>query len=278
MPALLAPLWRWLDGGSLHPKAKLATLEPRASPTRSMRVIGAGPGRTGTASLKQALEQLGFAPCYHMFECSQLGHADRWVRALAGDTSEFEQIFDVYGFQATVDFPASVAFGELLHRYPDAKVILTSRDPRKWATSVKDTIWSTYAGERSMVLAPWKRPFQRMCTAYRSRFWFDAVGGTDQQLESDDALVAAFEAWAAHVKATVPPEKLLVFESRDGWEPLCAFLGVPVPTTPFPNVNDGAAMKAFMRARWRRYACFEVLLGCAGMIALRLALGRLRRK
>ena len=62
MPALLAPLWRWLDGGSLHPKAKLATLEPRASPTRSMRVIGAGPGRTGTASLKQALEQLTLFP------------------------------------------------------------------------------------------------------------------------------------------------------------------------------------------------------------------------
>ena len=82
--------------------------------------------------------------------------------------------------------------------------------------------------------------------------------------------MAALEKWEAHVKASVPPDNLLVFECREGWEPLCAFLGVPVPNEPFPHVNEGAAMQVFMRARWFRYAAFEVCLGGVGMLVLHL--------
>jgi len=275
--SLIAPLWRWLDGGSLHPKGQLAELQPKPFPARAMKVIGAGPGRTGTASLKRALERLGFAPCYHMFECSRLGHADNWARALeAGDVSEFEHIFDLHGFQATVDFPASVAFLELLDRYPGAKVILTTRASRGWARSVRETIWGPYAGDRSWVLAPWKSSFRRMSRAYRSRFLLDE--GANALLESEEELAVAFEKWEAHVKASVPPDRLLVFESREGWEPLCAFLGVPVPEVPFPNVNESAAMKEFMRARWLRYAVFDLCLGCAGALVLRLVMTTLRSR
>ena len=172
---MLDPLWQWADGGSFDPKKKLPQRARLETPVRSLKVIGAGPGRTGTASLKAALEELGFSPCYHMFECSKLKHEANWARALTTSTvadldKDFEEILDCYGFKATVDFPASVAFVELMARYPDAKVILTQRDPKSWARSVAETIWSRYARERSWNLALWNRPFQRMaCALMRSR-------------------------------------------------------------------------------------------------------------
>lgn len=237
-----------------------------------LEVIGAGCGRTGTASLKKALEILGH-PTYHMFEVIKNGHERKWEVALASpQTADWPGIFA--GFTATVDFPASVAYRELLAAYPNAKVILSVRDAAGWATSVRETIWSPYAGELSWVLWPWKRSFQRMTRAFRARFFGDADGGVASGAVFDPArLGARFEAWNAEVIATVPREKLLVFEAKDGWAPLCAFLGVPVPNEPYPRVNDTAEFKARVARDWRRAAALEagalLLLGALAAAALR---------
>ena len=235
-----------------------------------LEVIGAGCGRTGTKSLKDALEILGF-PCYHMFECGRLGHETKWNAALTGEQC-WDAIFD--GFRATVDFPAAVAYKELMQHYPDAKVILSVRDPSKWAASVMETIWSREAKERSLVAAPWFHSFQRMATLFRKRFFRDDDGGLSSgAIDDPQRLAALFEQWVAEVKASVPPERLLVFQASDGWKPLCAFLGVPEPAVPFPRVNDSAVMKQRITKRWRLCAAADaaVLVGAlmVGVVALR---------
>lgn len=238
-----------------------------------LEVIGAGCGRTGTASLKKALETLGY-PCYHMFEVVKNQHEPKWERALsAPKNADWQGIFE--GFRATVDFPASVAYEELMAAYPDAKVILSVRDAPGWAKSVLDTIWSPYAGELSYVQAPFRRSFQRMCTAFRKRFFEDEDGGVASGAIGDEAaLAAAFEAWNAKVIATVPKERLLVFRASDGWGPLCAFLGVPEPKEPYPRVNDTPAFKAFISKSWWTAAAIEagvlvLAAGCVAALALR---------
>lgn len=239
-----------------------------------LQVIGAGCGRTGTASLKKALEILGH-PTYHMFEVVKNGHEAKWEAALASpETADWEAIFA--GFTATVDFPASVAYPELIAKYPNAKVILSIRDAPGWAKSVSETIWSPYSGELSWVLWPTKAGFQRMTRAFRARFFGDADGGVASGAIFDPKrLEERFEAWNAQVIANVPKEKLLVFQAKDGWEPLCAFLGVPVPDEPYPRVNDTAEFKARIHKEWRRCALLEVgVLALAGA----LVVGAMRRK
>eukprot|EP00908_Phaeocystis_cordata_P006326 Transcript_16945.p3 GENE.Transcript_16945~~Transcript_16945.p3 ORF type:complete len:143 (-),score=63.89 Transcript_16945:294-722(-) len=139
-----------------------------------------------------------------------------------------------------------------------------------------DTIWSPYAGELSWVIAPFRRDFQAMGRAFRARFFGDADGGVASGAVRDAARLAErFEAWNARVVATVPPERLLVFRAADGWGPLCAFLGVPEPDEPYPRVNDTAAFKAMVGARWRRAAALEagalllLAAGALGVLALR---------
>ena len=119
----------------------------------------------------------------------------------------------------------------------------------------------------------------RAADAMRRKFFKDETGGTDAQIEDEDFMAAAFERWAAHVKASVPAERLLVFRAKDGWEPLCAFLGVPVPSTPYPNVNEGAGFKEYLHTRWRRYAAINALCAAAAAAAaaaLGAAVRRLR--
>lgn len=190
----------------------------------TLKIIGAGMGRTGTASLKVALEQLGVGPCYHMSEVlARPDHVGLWTGVAAGEP-HFERIFD--GFQATVDFPACIYWRELVKLYPEAKVILSVRDPEAWFQSTQETI----LGERwwNFVLSG---PFGGMCNATILPF----LGG---DVHDHDRLIEVFNAHVAAVKAEVPPEKLLVFQARDGWAPLCAFLDVPVPDIPYPHVNS----------------------------------------
>mmetsp|Transcript_72620 Transcript_72620/g.121147 ORF Transcript_72620/g.121147 Transcript_72620/m.121147 type:complete len:251 (-) Transcript_72620:189-941(-) len=234
----------------------------------SLSIIGAGCGRTGTLSLKQALELLGF-PCYHMFECGRLGHASLWCRALTGSPSSqrgaWQDIFA--GFYATVDFPAATAYEELMAHYPNAKVILTVRDPNKWAKSVTETIWSGKSKELSWLVAPWFPSFQRMARAYRARFFNDSDGGiASGAIKEQTTLAEKFNEWNTKVKATVPPDRLLVFEVSDGWEPLCKFLGVPVPEVPYPQVNDTAEMKRRIIRRW--WICAAANAAIVGVITV----------
>jgi hypothetical protein len=187
-------------------------------------IIGAGLGRTGTLSLKLALEQIGFGPCYHMVEVfSNPARPDDWIKAADGQL-EWETLFE--GYAATVDYPGCVFWRELAERYPAAKVILTVRDPVEWFESTQSTIFS-------------RRNVDRLAASPISRF-FDKTVKRDygDRLHDRDFMVDQFRRHNAAVEREIPAERLLVYEVSQGWEPLCAFLGVAVPGTPFPRANS----------------------------------------
>jgi hypothetical protein len=206
----------------------------------AMRLIGAGLPRTATLTQKTALEMLGVGPCYHMVNVlGDLDQVELWMDALAGK-ARWDEIFA--GFQSTVDWPGGFFYEELMEVYPDAPVLLSVRDARAWAKSAHDTIWSVRHGESLMRLlssawgevdAKWAR-FLEMVDAM---LW-TGQGTFANGHASEEALAAGMEAFNERVKRTVPAERLLVWEPKDGWEPLCAALDVPVPSEPLPHVND----------------------------------------
>lgn len=193
-----------------------------------MRVIGAGLGRTGTYSLKAALERLGFGPCYHMETVLQARpqRVPHWNHALAGK-ADWVTVYD--GFNSAVDWPTAAFCSELNIAWPEARFILSTRSPESWAASYGSTIAKLVAGR---VNAP--EPMQA---------WLDMVHSVTARCAvhdnmSETALAHAFIAHEAAVKSAIPAERLLVFEVKEGWGPLCAFLGVEAPDEPFPRTND----------------------------------------
>lgn len=208
-----------------------------------MQVIGSGFGRTGTRSTKDALEVLGFGPCYHMEEViKRPRHARAWLDRAEGRPVDWRELFDGWG--STVDFPASVVWEELLDAFPDAKVLHTVRDPHDWWESTIETIATS--GER---VDPWlRRTVPAVDTPFRLNELLVWDGVFDGRIHDRDHAVSVFEQWTAHVVDTVPADRLLVFDVSDGWEPLCEFLGVPVPDVPYPRRNDRAEMRRVLRA------------------------------
>jgi hypothetical protein len=200
----------------------------------TLKVIGAGLGRTGTMSLKLALERLGLGRCYHMVEVFQIPEAvGQWTDVGEGRGADWETIFA--GYSATVDWPAATYWRELADRYPDAKVILTHRDPKAWFRSTQQTIFA-----QGMEAAD-QGPFSRMAGA--------VVGSMfDGRLHDEDHVIAVFNAHNEAVKRAIPPERLLVYEVSEGWAPLCAFLGVAVPDEPMPKTNSTEEFQARLRA------------------------------
>jgi hypothetical protein len=197
----------------------------------ALKVIGAGLGRTGTLTLKTALEMLGFGPCHHMVEV--LANPEQvpfWNRAADGEPVEWEDVFG--GYNAMVDWPGCHFYAELAERYPDAKVVLSKRDPERWYESMSETILKSMAqmGFEQHKAVPADHPM-RFGGVIISQQTFDFDYGKDN-------VIAAFERHVENVRKTIPPERLLEFEAADGWEPLCAFLGVPVPDEPFPRTNS----------------------------------------
>jgi hypothetical protein len=201
-----------------------------------MKVIGAGFGRTGTMSLKVALEELGFGPCYHMIEVFEHpGHVPLWEAATRGEPIDWQQIFGEY--QAAVDWPTAAFYDRLMKVYPDAKVLLSIRDPQEWYESTKHTIYTTID-----VLAP--TPMLRMVTKL---VWEQTFGGN---FEDRRYAIEVFKRHNEEVKERVPPERLLVYEVKEGWKPLCAFLGVGKPKEkPFPRLNDTETFRQMIRQR-----------------------------
>lgn len=194
-----------------------------------LKVVGAGYGRTGTASLKLALERLDLAPCHHMSEV--LPNPDRvalWTRIgngeAAADPTLWDRAFD--GYNATVDWPGATHWRALMRHYPGAKIILSRRDAGRWFDSVNATILKP---EVNAALA--RTPMGPMLERNIWRLF-------DNRLDDRDHMIACFERHCEEVVRAVPPERLLVFEAKDGWGPLCAFLGAPVPDEPFPHVNS----------------------------------------
>lgn len=222
-----------------------------------IKVIGAGLPRTGTTSMQAALERLGFAPCYHMAEVmTHPDHVDRWLEAAAGKVrtrEDWDRVFEG-GYQAAVDWPASHYWRELADAYSEGKVVLTVRDPRTWYPSIRMLLSGENFPDPSGMPEQARQLFttmQRMRPALdqmgRALFGADWTFGGD--MGGEDLVVAAFNRHVETVKQSVPADRLLVFDVREGWEPLCAFLGVDVPAgEPFPHLNDAESMRrAFER-------------------------------
>jgi len=192
----------------------------------ALKVIGAGLGRTATFSLKFALEHLGFGPCYHMSEvfAGARRNVPLWLDVTAGKP-DWDAVFD--GFHSTTDYPACSYWRELSAYWPEAKVVLTVRDPDSWFDSVSETIFSE-AMQGSLAGSPVEAMMEGVI--------FDHFGGGD--IRDRAFMTEWFVRWNQEVVDTLPGERLLVFSPKQGWEPLCAFLGVPVPDIPFPRVNS----------------------------------------
>lgn len=194
----------------------------------TLQVIGAGLGRTGTYSLKLALNQLGFGPCHHMEEVLQQMpvQVPLWLAAAKG-RADWAAIYD--GYDSAVDWPTASFYRELNNAYPAAKFVLTVRSVESWVQSFSDTIYKLMAGREH---APKEmQSWLEMGEAVLGKAGF--VDGLDTA-----ALTKAFNAHNDAVKAVVPATQLLVYQVRDGWEPLCAFLGKAVPPDIFPRTND----------------------------------------
>jgi hypothetical protein len=190
-----------------------------------LEVIGAGLGRTATFSMKFALEHLGFGPCYHMSEvfAGARRNIPLWLDVVNGNP-DWDTIFD--GYQSATDYPACTYWRELAEHYPDAKVVLTVRDPDSWFDSVSQTIFSEQM-QGSLAGSPAEIMMRGVV--------FDAFG--DRM--SDQAFMTNwFERRNQNVIDSLPPKRLLVYSPKEGWAPLCSFLGVPVPDGPFPRVNS----------------------------------------
>jgi hypothetical protein len=193
----------------------------------ALSVIGAGVGRTGTKSLQLALERLGFGPCYHMHEVFNhlATHVPLWDRAARGHEVDWDSLFE--GYRSAVDFPVASFYRELAGYYPEAKVVLTVRDSERWFQSFSDTIMYGLSQPLPDNLAAWG--------AMARKVIFERVFMRDTSNKAH--MIECYRRHNEEVQRTIPPERLLVYEVSQGWEPLCAFLGVWVPDEAFPKVN-----------------------------------------
>jgi hypothetical protein len=216
-----------------------------------VKVIGAGFGRTGTMSLKVALETLGFDPCYHMTEVfAHPEHTGFWISAWREEPADWDGVLGEY--EAAVDWPACTFYEELMERHPDAKVILSVRDPERWYESVRNTIYEL------SVITP-RHPIYRIGYKLVSFFVFRGSGNVDLadeiiwqgtfdgRFEDKRHAIEVFERHSAEVQRRVPGDRLLIYDVKSGWGPLCEFLGVEEPDEPFPRTNDMAEMRHNIR-------------------------------
>ena len=204
-------------------------------------VIGAGLGRTGTLSLRNALSILYGKPVYHMSEVRKQGHARLWIAAQHGSDDALREILK--GYPGAVDFPVCAYFDRLMQMYPKAKIILTIRNtPEEWAKSARETILANH---------PMQISLPGLVYSYSSRDSLDfrrmlsgVLFGSFNDPRNEQELTDFYRKWNERVLATVPKERLLVFNVTEGWAPLCAFLNKPIPQgLPFPRVNDSKSFQ-----------------------------------
>jgi len=232
----------------------------------ALQVIGAGFGRTGTTSLKAALEQLGFSKCHHMEEVMKSGAQVRFWQTLSdGGEVAWDEVFD--GFQSSCDWPSCSYWEELHHHYPDAKIVLTVRDETRWYESVLETIYPA-----TFLLPGWLEwlvpPLARLNKMIVASIWNGVFGG---RFEDREHALQVYRDHIARVKATAPPDRLLVFEAKDGWAPLCSFLNVAVPENDYPHLNDAAQIRRLIRAvRALGWLSLALLLGGFGTLLIRV--------
>ena len=206
----------------------------------ALEIIGPGFGRTGTSSLKTALEHLGYGPAHHMFEVrdnpAQLPH---WQALARREQPDWNTVFA--GYRSQCDWPGARFWRELADFYPDAKVVLTVRDPDEWYDSMQATIMRLMAA-RGSIADPHLGGLVNMGGVLIEMDEFDG------RVTDRDYAIGKFNKRIADVKATIPSSRLLVFNVQEGWEPLCKFLGCDVPAISFPKLNSS---RQFTETEWK---------------------------
>ena len=202
-----------------------------------MKVFGAGFGRTGTMSLKFALEKLRIGPCYHMREVvSRPSHIKLWYDISRGEHPNWNRLFS--GFNSAVDFPVCLFYKQLINIFPEAKFILTLRDFDTWYISTANTIYKVPS-----ILPDWFEkvvyPIRMFIVMQVNLIW---VGLFKNNFSDRDSTKLVYYEHIESVKKIIPADKLLIYNVKEGWEPLCEFLDVDVPDIPFPKVNDTVEM------------------------------------
>ena len=205
----------------------------------TLKVIGAGFGRTGTLSLKEALEKLGYGPCHHMKEVFlNSEQSEYFYLASMGEKVDWDEVFKDYN--SAVDWPAAAYYKELSDKYPNAKVILGMRDANSWYDSASTTIYlmsQNFPKWIRFILPRADKLFKMIDkTVFGEPFSY--------RFEDRESTIKVFNDHVEEVKRVIPEEKLLMHSPKDGWEPLCEFLDVPIPEEPYPWVNDS---KVFAR-------------------------------
>lgn len=228
----------------------------------SLQVIGVGGPRTGTSSLKVALEILGYEKCYHMKELlNQPEQVSYWHELFASGSTDFPILFN--GYQASADFPGFLAYKALLQQYPDAKFILTERDAEEWHTSVMNTVYQAvhpnWSGKlklmRKMLLSRRLRKISKVFKLLKQSFF----NGLYQGRFADKAqAIRIYEAYNEEIRQTIPAPQLLLFNIADGWAPLCAFLDKPIPAADFPFLNKRENFKKQVKIMLDEGAAMEL--------------------
>jgi hypothetical protein len=207
----------------------------------ALEIIGPGFGRTGTSSLKTALEHLGFGPCHHMFEVrDNPDQLPDWEAAARGEPVDWDRVFR--GYRAQTDWPGARYWRELARHYPDARVVLTVRDPDDWFDSVQATI-------APFIAARGTHPSPHVDAIAEMGYRMIAVQVFADRLSDREHATRVFREHVAAVQAEIPARRLLTFDLREGWGPLCCFLGAEVPDMPFPHTNSS---KAFVEQEWKQ--------------------------
>lgn len=205
-----------------------------------MKLVNAGLGRTGTTSLKAALEELGLTPAYHTTNLSTSAKdMDVWEAALAGEKVDWRAFFEGY---EVADWPAGLFYQDIIRAHPEAKVMLSVRDPEDWFESITGTL----KGLRSVHLpVPQLKRVKRFLEASLERFF-------EGKVDDKAYMIAFFERHTEAVRAFVGTENVLVYDVREGWKPLCTFLAVDVPQKPFPRLNQRGGVQALITKLFSR--------------------------
>lgn len=230
--------------------------------------------RTGTASLRTALEKLLGGECYHMQTVAKNpSHAEFWIKACDEEITnqEWRQFFKHY--TAAVDFPPVAFYERLMDIYPKAKLVLTTRDPDKWFVSVKNTIAPFLKRMSTFPRSLFSRNQLRgkmIKKVLRKRFGFDIF----HQFHSENCMTKVYRYHIEEVLRIVPPDRLLVFRAKDGWGPLCDFLDLPEPNEPYPwentTQNFNARSVGSLSPMWKMTAGLVLLFAIAVAIFIRL--------
>jgi sulfotransferase family protein len=197
-----------------------------------LKVVGAGLGRTGTHSLKLALERLLGEPCYHMIELfPRPEHVPMWHAAIRGQEPEWDKMLG--GFGAAVDWPAAALWNELHSAFPQSVVLLSVRDnPEQWWNSFSETILQVMRRQSPPELADWYAMSE------------DMLGRLTPDYGDREAAIAAYVSHNQAVRDTVPPGRLIEWRPGNGWGPICDRLGLPEPDEAFPHVNIADEFRA----------------------------------